>query len=171
MAEKYSWDFQSAKMPPADVLLEMYKKFVLGCPVKDVSVRGKSFSDLGWSGSSFLTFESRMKKAADSLTGSNWRWIEGGSEPLEAELDNAELRDGYTLKKEFAFYNKASRGKVEGMFYLIRNALAHGSFRFHSTKGGEYFAFETRNNGRLRGRALLRISTLRAWQRILTGRI
>lgn len=168
MASKYTWDFRHAKQPPADVLLKMYKQFVLECPVEGVSARGRSFGDLGWSGPSFRTLESRMKKAADSLNGSNWQWIEGSSELLEAELSNAGLLDGYTLKNEFAFYSKASRGKVEGLFYLIRNALAHGSFRFHSTQDGDFFVFETRNKGKLRGRALLRTSTLYKWRKILT---
>lgn len=168
MAKKYKWRFEQAKMPPADVALKMYKQFVLGCPVEGVSVRGQSFSDLGWSGSSFRTLESQMKKAADSLDNSNWQWMEGDSALLEAELNKVGLLDGYTLKNEFVFYSKASRGKVEGLFYLIRNALAHGSFRFHSTKDGDFFAFETRKKDKLRGRALLRTSTLYKWRNILT---
>lgn len=166
MSRSYKWDFGKAQLPARGLLIWLYKNYVLCCPVKGVSVRSCDFEHLGWSGHKMLTLAAEMKKKS-TLVNDRWIWIDGNTEDLEQKLEENHLLSKYTVEHEFLFYCKAGKGKTEGLFYLIRNALAHGSFRFHNTKKGAFLALETRHNGMLKGRALIAISSLKKWRKLL----
>ena len=121
-------------------------------------------------------------KNKSSLSTSSWRSIpypsdrkkttkrESGSaeaESLESVLNACGISEKYRLGSEFAYYYNAKDSKTAGLFYLIRNALAHGSFAYHETNTGGWIALETRRNGKLRGRSLLKMKTLRNWREML----
>lgn len=168
MSRSYKWDFEKAQLPDRELLIWLYKNYVLCCPVKGVSVRNCDFEDLGWSGHKMLTLAAEIKNKSTLVNG-RWIWIDGNTEDLEQQLEENHLLDEYPLDGEFVFYCKAGKGKTEGLFYLIRNALAHGSFRFHSTKQGAFLALETRRNGALKGRALITIASLKKWRKLLNS--
>lgn len=142
----------------------LYKQYVLGCPVEGVSCRAKDFNSLGWQGQGLRVLASSMKDRS-ALKNERWCWVKSGE--LEETLQCRNLWDGYALESEFAIYTKGDKGKVEGLFYLIRNSLAHGSFRYHDTARGKYLAFQTANKGKLRGRAVLSLGSLKAWRSLL----
>lgn len=169
MARKYKWEFARAKKPDSDLMNWLYSQFVLGCPVDRVSVRARSLKSLGWISHDIHCLLQSMQTAS-SLTNERWRWEETDGKEGNLFLNSINklgCQDGYTLENEFLVYARAGKGKAEGAFYLIRNALAHGSFKFHRTNGTEYLALETRNQEKLRGRAVLRVETLRKWRQLL----
>lgn len=169
MARMYKWEFSSnTQRPDRTEMHWLYSKYVLGCPVENVSVRGRSFGELGWKGHGFLTLESQLKKQS-GLNNEHWAWLKGDNGDFLGKIRDAGLDSGYSLDHEFAYYAKGNKQKVEGLFYLIRNALAHGSFRYHNTKDGEYLALETKKETKLRGRAVLKIETLKAWRSLLNS--
>lgn len=151
-------------MPNQDLTLWLYKQFVLNCPVEKVSNRGKEFSSLGWRNGGFHTLRKEMK-AQSGLDKGSWKWVK--DDELHSVLLDLNISDGYTLDGEFFVYAKGQKQMVEGLFYVIRNALAHGSFRYHNTKGGEYLALQTSNKEKLRGRAVVKIETLKRWRSLL----
>lgn len=167
MARMYKRKFSSnTQRPDRNQMHWLYSKYVLGCPVENVSARGRSFGELGWKGHGFLTLESQLKKQSD-LNNERWAWLKDDGDDFLSKIRDAGLDNEYSLDHEFAYYAKGNKQKVEGLFYLIRNALAHGSFRYHSTKDGEYLALETKRGTNLRGRAVLKIETFRAWRSLL----
>lgn len=151
-------------MPDHQLMLWLYKKFVLNCPVEKVSNRGIDFPSLGWKKSGFLTLIKEMK-AQSGLEKRSWKWV--NDDKLHSALCGLSVSDNYTLDGEFFVYAKGQKQMVEGLFYMIRNALAHGSFRYHNTKSGEYLALQTCNKEKLRGRAVVKIETLKKWRSLL----
>lgn len=168
MSRSYKWDFEKAQLPDGELLIWLYKNYVLHCPVKGISVRSRDFERLGWSSHKMLTLAAKIRKKS-TLVNDRWIWIDGNTEDLEQRLEENHLLDEYSIDSEFAFYCKAGKGKTEGLFYLIRNALAHGSFRFHNTKQGAFLALETRRNGAVKGRALIAIASLKEWRKLLNS--
>lgn len=167
MTNSYPWKFNSkTKKPDAETMGWLFTRFVLDCPVPKVSSRGRSFEALGWKGSAFQTLGAQLKKKS-SLTNQRWAWLRDDKNEFLDRIRAEGILDSYSLEHEFAYYARGSKYKIEGLFYMIRNALAHGSFRYHRVKGVEYLALETRNNGKLRGRAVLQIETLRKWRSLL----
>lgn len=151
-------------MPDHQLMLWLYKQFVLNCPVEKVSNRGIDFPSLGWKKSGFLTLIKEMK-AQSGLEKRSWKWV--NDDKLHSALCGLSVSDNYTLDGEFFVYAKGQKQMVEGLFYMIRNALAHGSFRYHNTKSGEYLALQTCNKEKLRGRAVVKIETLKKWRSLL----
>lgn len=167
MAATYKWNFDSnTKKSDPKTMGWLYSRYVLGCPVPKVSARGRTFEALGWKGSAFLTLNAQLKKQSD-LTNSRWAWLRDDKNEFLERIRSEGIDRSYSLEHEFAYYAKGGKPKIEGLFYMIRNGLAHGSFRYHSVKGVEYLALETRNNGKLRGRAVLKIETLKKWRLLL----
>lgn len=166
MTKTYKWNFSSAKRPDSGTMLWLYKNYVLDCPVEGVSASARSIGELGWRKRDVATLMSQMKKES-SLASNTWLWEEDKDRAFLNALERMKVKDGYDVSSEFAIYARAGKGKAEGLFYLIRNSLAHGSFRYHNTKSGAYLALETSNRGKLRGRAVLKIETLRNWRSIL----
>lgn len=151
-------------MPDHQLMLWLYKQFVLNCPVEKASNRGIDFPSLGWKKSGFLTLIKEMK-AQSGLEKRSWKWV--NDDKLHSALCGLSVSDNYTLDGEFFVYAKGQKQMVEGLFYMIRNALAHGSFRYHNTKSGEYLALQTCNKEKLRGRAVVKIETLKKWRSLL----
>lgn len=167
MSKSYDWSFNSAQKPNSKLMLWLYNQYVLDCPVKGVSARSCDFSTLGWSGHSYLTLASAMKSESN-LANQTWRYVKDAE--LNSTLRELGVFNKYTLDKELCVYAKGDKQKVEGLFYMIRNALAHGSFRYHCTKTGEYLVMQTSRNGKLRGRAVIKIDTLKRWRSLLNNR-
>lgn len=178
MAKEYKWVFTNRKMPPSDTLLWLYKSYVLNCPVPGVSNCSKTFADLGLTGRKLTEFQRKLKKES-TLTTATWQsltfpvdWKEPEKKnrhknrrkiDLPTLLEDNNLINGYKLENEFAYYYNAKDSKTAGLFYLIRNALAHGSFCYHNVAGNEWVVFETKRQQKLRGRAVVKLATLKRW--------
>ena len=74
----------------------------------------------------------------------------------------------YDCSFEFAIHTvKNGLGKTEALFYFIRNALAHGGFRISTYNGDRYFVLENRQDERIKGRAIIKESTLLSWAKLI----
>jgi hypothetical protein len=65
--------------------------------------------------------------------------------------------------EEFVVCWKNDKNIVESVMYLIRCAFAHRSFRVQKHKNEKYYFFTNIDKGKLKGRAVLKESTLMKW--------
>lgn len=174
MSKRYKWEFSKKnQLPVSDDLLWLYKNYVLDCPTPGVSLRGRTLHDIGWRGSDLILL-ARSISQSSGLTSAHWKYI---SKPRKDEcgtewerfakaLEDNSLHDGYTLDREFAIYTASGRTKMDALFYMVRNCLAHGSFRLHRRSDVAYIAMQSSKGERIKGRALLSMKTLRSIRQI-----
>lgn len=166
----YQWQFNDPVDLEQDKSLQSLIQFyVLETPVPHTSKRGYTFSQLGITGSAYVKLHAEMRKITGFPNSNGNDWVKTTAKEIVNVLSKMRREKRYTHKFEFAVHTaKDGFGKTEALFYLIRNAFAHGSFRITVDKGGErYFAFETRQGEELKGRALFKESTLLLWRDLL----
>ena len=129
--------------------------FLFETPVAGVSCRGKTFKEIGWSGSSRFRILERLLKETAKIEDDNWIFTE-----IEkvGQLSLIQKNDTQYM------ISSHDRGKVQSLIYAIRNALAHGSF----TRGnnGWYF-FENYYQEKLKARIVIAEGTLLEWIKII----
>ena len=174
MSKQYTWDFSKDKQLPAnDDLLWLYKNYVLDCPTPGASIRGRTLNDIGWKGHDYDHLTRSISHSC-GLDNAHWKYVgkprkgESGTERkrFTTALQDCSLFDGYTLDHEFAIYMASGRIKMDALFYMVRNCLAHGSFRVHNHNGKTLIAMQSSKNGTPKGRALLSVKTLRTIRRL-----
>lgn len=174
MSKQYAWDFSRDKQLPAnDDLLWLYKNYVLDCPTPGASLRGRTLNAIGWKGSDYNYLAHSISQSC-GLDNAHWKYVgkprkgESGTERERfiTALKDYSLFDGYTLDHEFAIYMASGHIKMDALFYMVRNCLAHGSFRVHNHLGNTYIAMQSSKNGVPKGRALLSVKTLRTIRRL-----
>ncbi len=106
-----------------------------------ISQMGKTLADRGIEGGKLNTLRAAMLRAA----GSDFEFLTGDNVKESEKSEYISL-----AKNEF---------KTEGIFSFIRNSFAHGEFEVCE---GSYF-FENHNNGVLKGKAVIKESTLLKW--------
>lgn len=110
MSKTYNTEFSSkTQVPDPQLMLWLYKQFVLNCPVENVSSRGKTFTSLGWRNSGFLTLIKEMK-AQSGLKKSSWKWVK--DDKLHSVLRDLSVSDGYTLDGELFVYTKGQKQRL-----------------------------------------------------------
>lgn len=98
------------------------------------------------------------------------RWITSTVKEMENKLRAIDRFDRFDCSFEFAVHTvKEGLNKTEALFYLIRNGFAHGGFRICKYKGETFYAFESNDKGKLKGRAVLKEETLLSWIDVLKG--
>lgn len=174
MSKQCEWNFSKDKqLPTNDDLLWLYKNYVLDCPTPGVSIRGRTLSEMGWKGTDYRQLVRSISQSC-GLDNAHWKYVERprkGEPGTERErfietLNNCSLLNCYTLDHEFAIYMASGRIKMDALFYMVRNCLAHGSFRIHNHHGNTYIAMQSSKNGTPKGRALLTMKTLRTIRRL-----
>lgn len=138
--------------PQFQTILQFY---LFDTPVEGISCRGKTFKEIGWTGSSRFRMLERLLKETSEIETDNW---------IFAEIENVERLD--LIHKTDIQYMVSShdRGKVQSMIYAIRNALAHGSFL---RKDNGWYLFENYYRGKLKARMLIEEKTLLEWIKII----
>lgn len=95
-------------------------------------------------------------------------WIKTTVKDIKNELASLGRFESFDCSFEFAVHTvKDGLNKTEALFYLIRNGFAHGGFRISEYNSEAYYVFESRDKGKLKGRAILKESTLRNWMKIV----
>ena len=156
-----SWTFNSPANVGPSSAAKIIQFYVVECPAEGASKRGLTFSQLGWRGARFSTLQARMRKSS-TLTADRWKCEKLCD--IESQIEKSPLNAQSPLRQEYALYAKSKNyGKVESLFYLIRCALAHGSFDVRTYKKERYYLFENRYRNQLRGRAVLKEKTLLRW--------
>lgn len=132
--------------------------FLFETPVDGVSCRGKTFKEIGWSGSSRFQMLERLLKESTKIESDNW---------IFTEIDKIQQLN--LIKRTDVQYvvSTHERGKVQSMIYAIRNALAHGSF---SRIDNELYLFENNYHGKLKAKILISEVSLLEWIKIIQSK-
>ena len=133
--------------------------YLFETPIEGASHRGKTFKDMGWTGSSRYQMLERLLKSASGMNDDHWNILESQSEVRKQSKDVAQDRQ--------FIYSDQSKGRVPTFIYSIRNAFAHGSFDILEIKGERHYFFENEYRGNLRTRMLLSERTLLEWIKII----
>ena len=156
------WSFARKVNLSGDLNLQKLVQFyVWETPVPGTSEKGTSFRELGWSKGGYNTLHSLMR----GLSGfPNCKWIGAPAKDIEATLDELNRLDSFDGSFEFAVYTiKSGLNKTEALFYFIRNSFAHGGFKTSKYKGELYYVFENKQGSQIKGRAVIKESTLLQW--------
>ncbi len=160
MANKWTFS-QKVSLTNNENLQKLVQFYVWETPVPNTSARGVSFSDLGWSKGDFNTLHASMRKSSGFP---NKKWIDAPAKEIEERLKELERLDSFNCSFEFAVHTvKGGLNKTEALFYLIRNSFAHGGFKTSKCKGITYYVFENRQGDQIKGRAVIRESSLLDW--------
>lgn len=162
------WSFKTKVKLTGDEKLQKIVQFYLWeTPVSGVSEKGSSLSHLGWKGAEFHTLHKIMRERAGFPVPE--MWVECSRKELQDKLSEFGFLRSVPTGREFAFYARKSEcSKTESLLYFIRNAFAHGGFRCIEFENERYFVLENRYKGQLRGRAVLKESTLLVWKELLS---
>lgn len=156
-----NWTFRNQYKTGTTNAAKIIDFYVVECPAKGSTNRGQSFADFGWIGARFNTLQASMRRCS-SLASRRWKCV--NIDEVEKTLEGLDEYKALNPKDEFAVYCKSRKyGKTESLFYLVRCALAHGSFDIRTVKGTKYYILENRHDGVLRGRAVLKEKTLLKW--------
>ncbi|MDM8299302.1 hypothetical protein QUW00_00055 [Collinsella tanakaei] len=137
-------------------------------PVPNTSEKGVPFALMGIEKSKYKTLQAEMRKHSGFPAADGHDWKKTTIKSIEKDLKSLDRLDRYDCSFEFAIHTvKNGLGKTEALFYFIRNAFAHGGFRISTYKGEHYFVLENRKNGSIRGRAILKESTLLSWAKLI----
>lgn len=133
--------------------------YLFETPIEGASHRGKTFKDIGWTGSSRFQMLERLLKSASGMNDDQWNILESQSE-VRKQSKNV-VRD-----RQF-IYSDQSKGRIPTFIYSIRNAFAHGSFDILEINGERHYFFENEYRGNLRSRMLLSERILIGWIKII----
>ena len=98
----------------------------------------------------------------------NNNWIDAPVKDIEAKLSGLNRLDTFDGSFEFAVHSvKSGLNKTEALFYFIRNSFAHGGFKTSKYKGELYYIFENKQGNQIKGRAVIRESTLLHWIKVI----
>ncbi len=107
----------------------------------------------------------RLRNLLEANSGLNrhtWRVV--SQREVENELRNLRIFNNVNPNREIAVHMRSRNyNNSFALFYLIRCALAHGNFSQRDHERQTYYVFENKYNGLLKGRALLKESTLIIW--------
>ncbi|MBR3328157.1 MAG: hypothetical protein IKG22_12630 [Atopobiaceae bacterium] len=159
------WTFaRKVRLQGNDNLAKLLQFYLWETPVPDTSQKGKTFKEYGWSKSNYATLHARMRRCSGFPDSKAERWVESTASRVENALAKLGRLDGYDCSFEFAVHTvKDGLNKTEALFYLIRNAFAHGGFRVSGYEGKKYYVFENRQGCIVKGRAILEEQTLLDW--------
>ena len=146
-------------------LQKLVQFYVWETPVPGVSIRGKSFKELGWCRGGFNTLHAMMRKSSGF---SSKKWVGVPCKEIKGKLREFNRLDSYDCSFEFAVHTiKDGFNKTEALFYFVRNSFAHGGFKTSKYRGTTYYVFENRQGDQLKGRAVICESSLLDWAEIV----
>ena len=158
MARQFNWEFSKTKMPSVGEMNGLVRFYMWKCPVPGVSVRGKTLAEYGWKAANINTLRAEIRHQS-TLTRGTFKTV-GSTDELILVFEELGVLQTCDLSKEFAICYSGGKTSTDAFFYMIRNAIAHGSFCLRSRNHIQIIVLETRNKGSLRGRAVLRVETL-----------
>lgn len=140
-----------------DELKEIIQFFVIESPVKDVSVRGTSFEERGIRKNYVNRLTNKIKERLPEFSEN---WDTDIIDNLEDRYAGLGVNVEADLSFEFALhYVKEKLNKTTGLYYFIRCSFAHGCFSVYGDNP-RYYMLENLHDGRSKGRAVLKGSTL-----------
>lgn len=169
MSNKWSFKSRVKLHGPNNGNLQKIVQFYLWeTPAPNTSEKGVPFALMGIQKSRYKTLQAEMRKYSGFPAADGHDWKKATIKSIKEDLKSFNRLDEYDCSFEFAVHTvKSGLGKTEALFYFIRNAFAHGGFRISTYKGERYFALENRKDGSIRGRAVIRESTLLGWIKLI----
>lgn len=163
MPKKYYKKFDTPKNISDKKLQQIINFYLLNCPVPGKSVRGKKFSDYGFSKSPpFSKLKAAMLASASASLSKNYYPCR--KEELEGKFD---LVENVAPPDEYCVFLKRDESRVmDSLFSAIRNAFAHGSYNVKLYGDvriyflNNYYKYE-------KARIVLREKTLLAWIKLV----
>lgn len=137
--------------------------FLFECPTPKTSCRAKTFSQLGWEGSTqFSQLKKKMLEAATDSLRSNYYPCK------KAELQEhfEKVKTVSPVNEYCVFLEHDCKTVMQSLFSAIRNAFAHGSFGVQSFSGIRIYFFANYDNY-LKAEIILQENTLLKWIKIV----
>lgn len=129
-SKKYCQTFDTPDSLSDRNLQKILKFYLLNCPVPGRSVRGKTFCEYGFVGtSSFSKLKKALLKASNGNLRNNYNPVK--KEDLERKYAEVET---IGPPNEYCVF-LITEGVMESLFVAIRNAFAHGSFNVKTYSG------------------------------------
>ncbi len=150
------WD-EYSNIDYDDELKEIIQFFVIESPVRDVSVRGRSFEERGIRKNYVNRLTNKIKERLPEFADN---WDTDTIENLEDRYAGIGVHFETDLSFEFALhYVKDKLNPTTGLYYFIRCSLAHGGFSVYGDNT-KYYMLENIHDGKSKGRAVMKESTL-----------
>lgn len=171
MSSKWSFSSGVKLSGQSNANLQKIVQFYLWeTPAPNTSVKGTPFRSMGIRGSQYKTLQAELRKTSGFPAADGHDWKKATIKTVESELESINRLNSYDCSFEFAVHTvKSGLGKTEALFYFSRNAFAHGGFRIATYDRERYFVLENRQGDQLKGRAILRESTLLGWAALIMG--
>lgn len=169
MSSKWSFSRSVKLSGQSNANLQKIVQFYLWeTPAPNTSVKGTPFSSMGIRGSQYKTLQAELRKTSGFPAADGHDWKRATLKTVESELESINRLNSFDCSFEFAVHTvKSGLGKTEALFYFIRNAFAHGGFRIATYDRQRYFVLENRQDNLLKGRAILKESTLLGWAALI----
>ena len=138
--------------------------YLFECPTPNKSHRGKSFSDLGWNGTSQFSYLKKelLNSATESLKNNYHPCKKEELEKAFISVESVSPVDEYCV-----FLKSDEKSVMQSLFSAIRNSFAHGSFavqRYKDNSGKNIQIFFFSNfDGYLKAELVLQEETLLRW--------
>ena len=160
------WSFgKKSKVDRDKTLAKLITEYLLQCPCKGASAKGRYYRDIGWYKNSVRSLVKEMRSIA-GISEEHWSLPEAVT--VEKAIEQINRINHYDCSFEFLCAD-TGENQLDSIFKFIRNAFAHGSFNIDKYEGTEYYVLENRRNKVLRGRAIVKANTLLEWYSILSN--
>ncbi|MBR6688175.1 MAG: hypothetical protein IKL77_05435 [Clostridia bacterium] len=156
---KHKDDFTSSIGLSNSNLQKIIKFYLLECPVAGKSFRGKKFSDFGIERQPAFA---RLKKLMLATASESLKTRYFPCKKIELEEKMQLMNDNYYPNEFCIFLEHEEKTIMQSLFSAIRNAIAHGSFRYDSFKGERVYYF-LNHDGCDKARIVLKENTLLKW--------
>lgn len=141
--------------------LNIIQFYLFNCPVKNINhYSAVTVNEYGWDKGKL------PKLKGDMLSDNNLKnrvFICNNLNDVELTILNNNLYGNQFTNEEFVVCWRNEKNIVEALLYLIRCAFAHRSFRVVKKNNEKYYYLANVDKGRIKGRAILKESTLLKW--------
>ncbi len=160
-----NWIFDSDFSFADKKFSRIYRFFVIEAPVDEKVSRRAKHLDVFNKASRKIT--DILKKNIPSLN-KNWKTVlvrdRDEMEKIEQDVKNlckqSKILDEVSDRKEVFIHTDMKKNKTKSLIYSIRCAFAHGAFSKTEFYGEQYYFFENRDKGKLRGRIVVKEDNL-----------
>lgn len=144
---------------------EIIHFYLFNSPVKGINHHSaKTLQEYGWFKGKISTLKSKM--LYDIKLKSRFH-ICSNINDVEMVLVNNNYYGSDLVFEEFVVCWKSEKNIVDAVLYLIRCAFAHRSFRIESFGNEKYYFLENIDKGKVKGRVIIKESTLLKWIKII----
>lgn len=143
---------------------KIFRFFVIEPPVENTSNRATTIESYGWTSRKITNV---LKKNISSLN-KNWKTVlardRSNLEKIEQDVTllcrKNEILEEVAERREIFIHTNMKNNKTKSLIYSIRCAFAHGAFNKKNCFGEQFYFFENKDRGKLKGRIVVKEDTL-----------